>query len=1055
MKFTQLLLKFLYSVTAVVFSGFLICVVNPSIAHAESEPNDSIAQANTITIGLQNAEKEATIGSATDSDYFKFTAEAGRTYVIETYNIQGTGGATGIWLYNNSGSAIANDQYGNSGTGDANARIVYKFVSQGTYYVLVRRPQFGTWQGTYSLRILPKHDESGADWDATNDNEPNGVLELANNILVGLNNAQTHQIFDHSSFVTNDSDFDWYHFAAEAGRTYVIETYNIQGTGTAATGLWLYNSSGSPITNDQYGNAGTGDTNARIIHKFVNQGTYYILVRRPQFSAWQGTYSLRVLPKHNEPGASWDAANDNEPNDVLELANAIQVGLNNAQTHQIFDHSSFVTKDSDFDWYYFTAEAGQTLLMETFNVQASGRATSLWLYNSSGSEITSDRSGSATTGAATITYKFITTGGYYLLVKRSQFLAWIGTYSIRLQCVSSCPASPTPPTATPTSTKSPTHTPTATSTIPITPPLTNTFTPTPTSTPTHTPTSTPTLVDGLQLRSVEPREAPANQSNILTIRGAGFAGTLVVRLQKGAIQHNLADVSIQNEGQFQATVPANLPSGLYDLLVQNSAGQSAVLANAYSVLTGVPQVVDVLPNQGVSDLANEISIQGFNFVEGAVVKVGETLIATTRINGNQILAVVPAGLAAGKYDVKVINPDNQQGVLTNGYAVYNSTSNNDLYGYTFELWSNPAAPRANEATQIGLFVHRQGGKSVLSNVKVRFLLNDGSEITLGDAALPFLDQIKGFDSTPPMNVTFPQVGEFVLSAVIDPDNVIAEDNENNNVITRTIQIAEPNADRTPPVVMNIQLNNGATQTFDPTVNVAVEATDPTPNVSGMEAAYLIEYVFNSTANQWVPIQQSGWLAYDDTPDNYAWRLRPLAGMHYLQARAIDKANNISVGAARAEINYTPPTDTIGRGQTRIYRYEVAAGQQLDVNLRTISGDPDLYVWSSSLAQSAHVSNNESGNEHVQIPVSEIVAGVYQIEVYGFIASEYELSVEIGASSTQVEISSATAQPNAKTIPTRPVLPVANTPDDRQGAPPAIEVASTVNEQKVFLPLVTR
>jgi hypothetical protein len=112
------------------------------------------------------------------------------------------------------------------------------------------------------------------------------------------------------------------------------------------------------VANDESGNSGTGNANARIIYTFITSDTYYIAVSRARFRTWQGTYSLRILPKHNEPNAAWDAANDNEPNNVLELANEIQIGLSNAQTHQLFDHSSFVTNDSDYDWYHFTAEAG-------------------------------------------------------------------------------------------------------------------------------------------------------------------------------------------------------------------------------------------------------------------------------------------------------------------------------------------------------------------------------------------------------------------------------------------------------------------------------------------------------------------------------------------------------------------------------------------------------------------------------------------------------------------------------------------------------------------------
>lgn len=569
------------------------------------------------------------------------------------------------------------------------------------------------------------------------------------------------------------------------------------------------------------------------------------------------------------------------------------------------------------------------------------------------------------------------------------------------------------------------------------------------------PTPAPTLPPGVQLRAIQPAEGVTSQATNVTISGSGFAAGMTVSLQRGTQRQSLNAVTVTSAAQLQATVPANLPAGLYDLVVQSSAGQRAVLANAFSVLAGAPQVLDVLPNQGVSDLPNEISIHGFNFAVGAVARLGETLLPTVRVNGNQVWAAVPAGLAAGRYDVVVVNPDTQQGVLTKGYAVYDSTSNNDLFGYGFELWSAPGAPRSGEPTQIGLLIHRRGGKDALADIKVRFLLGNGSGATLGEATLPFLDPAKGFDSTPPLDVTFPATGEIILTAVIDPDNLIVEDNEANNVITRTLTVAAPGADLTPPVVTDIQINGGAPQTSDTATNVAVSATDPTPNPSGLKSAYLVEYVFNSAANHWVPIQQSGWLPYEETPDYYGWNLRPIAGMHYLQVRALDEANNISVGAARAQISYSPPSDTLGRGQTRIYRYIVAAGQQLLVRLEPISGDPDLYVWSSNVAQSARVSNNEQGNEQVLVPAGEVVAGTYQIEVYGYTTTEYRLIVEIGTPA--VGAASLARQPQvttAKTPPTAPVLPVTNTPDDRQGAPPSPPTGQS-NALRLFLPLVRR
>lgn len=408
----------------------------------DNEPNDVHQLANQILVGLTNAQTHQLFNHASyvtgnsDHDYYYFTAQANQTYVIETFNIQGGSHATGLWLYDSSGSLIKDDRYGRDGSGNVNARIIHTFSTTGIYYVLVKNDASYNWTGTYSLRILPKHDEPGADWATNNDYEPNDVLELANEIQTGLSNSQTHQLFNHSNYVTANSDYDYYHFNAQAGETYVIETYNIQGTGSGhATALYLYNDSGSAIADDRYGSKGTGNVNARIVHTFSTTGTYYVLVKDDASYNWTGTYSLRILPKFDEPGAAWDG--NNEPNDVMELANNIMVGAENGQSRHLFDHSNYVTADSDYDFYRFTAVAGTTYVIQTHGIQATSRATGLWLYNDSGTELKNDRYGDNNTGTAVIEYTFSTSGEYFILVKDAQSANWTGSYSVRV-CPNSC-----------------------------------------------------------------------------------------------------------------------------------------------------------------------------------------------------------------------------------------------------------------------------------------------------------------------------------------------------------------------------------------------------------------------------------------------------------------------------------------------------------------------------------------------------------------------------------------------------------------------------------------
>ncbi len=400
----------------------------------ESEPNDSMEKANSIGIGYANRVTNATIATNDDADWYSFTAIAGRTYVIQTYDILAntSNEATGLWLYDSEGNQLANDEYGGNGSNDANASITYKFLKSDVYYILVKDRKYRDWTGTYSLRILPKHTEPGASWNT--DNEPNDKLALANYIGAGLEYAQTHQLASNTGYVSKDTDRDWYHFDAEAGNTYVIETYDIlANTSNEATGLWIYDSDGNQLAEDEYGQNGSNDANASITYTFLRSDTYYVMVKNRTYRDWTGTYSLRILPKHNEQGAGWYA--DNEPNDKLALANHIGIGLGQAQTHEITSNASYTSHGTDTDCYYFNAGAGRTYVMETFNVQKiSDRATGLWLYDANGNELAEDEYGRNGTNDAnaSITHTFISAGTYYIVVKTTPYRNWTGAYSIRV-----------------------------------------------------------------------------------------------------------------------------------------------------------------------------------------------------------------------------------------------------------------------------------------------------------------------------------------------------------------------------------------------------------------------------------------------------------------------------------------------------------------------------------------------------------------------------------------------------------------------------------------------
>jgi hypothetical protein len=181
-------------------------------------------------------------------------------------------------------------------------------------------------------------------------------------------------------------------------------------------------------------------------------------------------------------------------------------------------------------------------------------------------------------------------------------------------------------------------------------------------------------------------------------------------------------------------------------------------------------------------------------------------------------------------------------------------------------------------------------------------------------------------------------------------------------------------------------------------------------------------------------------------------------MHYVLAWAIDNAYNISVGGARTRINYHPGNERARRGQTKIYRYDVAQDQRLVVDLEAIEGDADLYVWSSNPASSAWVSNLSEGNERVVVPASEVYAGVYQIEVYGYTDATYRLQVTVEAeTSTTMGLQDVGGIDPAKQQPDEPILPVSSIPEGSLMQVPTPPQPDTPQQedQSLYLPLVMR
>ncbi|MEZ4866765.1 MAG: CARDB domain-containing protein [Caldilineaceae bacterium] len=461
----------------------------------------------------------------------------------------------------------------------------------------------------------------------------------------------------------------------------------------------------------------------------------------------------------------------------------------------------------------------------------------------------------------------------------------------------------------------------------------------------------------------------------------------------------------------------------------------------------LPAITTIRPNQGSTTEPNVINVRGRNFQDGATVRLGDLALTTTFVDATYLRADVPAGLSAGVYNITVTNPDGGQATLTHGYTVFDAATNDDLFGYDYELVTDPAAPLAGSPAQLRLKVHRQGGKQALANVKVRFYLGDPQHggTLIGDGTIAALSP-GASNNTSGVAWTPAAPGDATIYAVIDPENSVAETYEDNNVVQRTLTVLPPAADTVAPHVDSFTINDGAATTTERAVTLHVTASDAAPG-TGIAKVLFVEFEFSQGAGDWAPVRVSEWLDYAAVQNGHTWSLVPASGMKYLQAWVADGAGNIALFPAKAFINFLPPLQRVAQNQRQSYRFPLEVGEVLSVRLEAVSGDPDLYIWAPDYTTRAPwVSNLRDSVDDLAITAP--VAGNYQVEVHGFSAAEYRLLVVINPT----ELNAAAALGGQD-----PSKPLPSTPLSGNSEPASQFALNTPGaiDQRLYLPLIRR
>ncbi|WP_046174423.1 IPT/TIG domain-containing protein [Domibacillus indicus] len=132
-----------------------------------------------------------------------------------------------------------------------------------------------------------------------------------------------------------------------------------------------------------------------------------------------------------------------------------------------------------------------------------------------------------------------------------------------------------------------------------------------------------------------------------------------------------APIEFVTASKIRVKVPVSSTPSVEDVTLTNPDGQQATLAGGFSYTEPVklpaPVIASISPAIGSINGGETITITGQNFQSGAKVYIGTRTAAISSISDTEIVANTPVGLNAGSTEVRVVNPDLQETIITDGY----------------------------------------------------------------------------------------------------------------------------------------------------------------------------------------------------------------------------------------------------------------------------------------------------------------------------------------------------------------------------------------------------
>ncbi|WP_051318194.1 IPT/TIG domain-containing protein [Cohnella thermotolerans] len=156
------------------------------------------------------------------------------------------------------------------------------------------------------------------------------------------------------------------------------------------------------------------------------------------------------------------------------------------------------------------------------------------------------------------------------------------------------------------------------------------------------------------------------------IDGTGFQAGL--KLYFGTAEAQV--LKVYSASRMLVVSPAVASPGVVDVRVVNPDGKEGTKTGAFTYTTPppppAPTVTSLSPNNGPTSGGTQVYINGTGFMRGLKVYFGtQEAVVNTYYSSSRLLVIAPANNQAGTVDVRIVNPDAQEGLLVGGYT-YNA-----------------------------------------------------------------------------------------------------------------------------------------------------------------------------------------------------------------------------------------------------------------------------------------------------------------------------------------------------------------------------------------------